>query len=126
GYPGGQYTPPGAPTPKPRNATMIIVVAVVAVLVLGGLAWGLISLFSGGDEEPTAGGDPTTTEPASPEPSSEEPTTEEPTDDPTTDDPTPDPTDDPTTPDNGGGSGSFTDLTGTDPALVLGSTGDPV
>lgn len=127
GFQGGQYSSPGAPGPKPRNTLAIAVVAIVAVLVLGGIVWGLTSLFSGGDEEPTAGGDPSTevesTGAATPDPTddptTDEPTTDEPTDDPTTDEPT----------DNGGGGGStagVTDLTGSDPAIVFGSSGDPV
>ncbi|WP_420113337.1 hypothetical protein [Pseudactinotalea sp.] len=119
GFQGGQYTSPGAPAPKSRNTLTIAVVAVVAVLVLGGIVWGLISLFSGGGEEPTAGGDPTTGVEPTDEPTTDEPTTNEPTTD--------EPTDDPTTDGSGGSSSDLTDLTGSDPALINGNTsGDPI
>lgn len=127
-YPGGAYVSPGGPVPKQRNTGMIIVVAVVAVLVLSGLVWGLTSLFSGGgDEDPTAV-EPTTVEPSDdPTGTTDVETSDEPSDDPTTEEPTDEPSDDPTT-DPGGGttSGNFTDLTAGEPALVYGASGEPV
>lgn len=123
GFPGGgQYTSPGAPAPKSRNTLTIAVVAVVAVLVLGGIVWGLTSLFTGGDEDPTAG-EPTTEVSPTDEPTTDEPTTDEPT----TDEPTTEgPTDDPTTDGGGGSTSEVIDLTGSDPAIVNGTSGDPV
>jgi hypothetical protein len=122
GFPGqGQYPQPGGPTPQKRNTGAIIAVVVVAALVLGGLAWGLTSLFSGGsDPDPTATSAGTSSEePTSEEATSEEATSEEATSEEATSE---EPTDDP-----GGSAGGFTDLTGTDPALVMGLTAtDPI
>ncbi|MFV0253809.1 MAG: hypothetical protein ACK5H2_10820 [Beutenbergiaceae bacterium] len=94
---------------------MIAIVVIVAALVLGGIAWGLVALL-GGEPDPTA--DPTTS--ASPTDATSDPTTD-PSPDPTTAPPTDDP--DPTTTTT---DGSVVDLTGSDPAIMLGETGEPI
>ncbi|WP_156250400.1 hypothetical protein [Pseudactinotalea terrae] len=128
GYPAGPYGPagavgPGGPAPKARNTTTMIVVAVVAVLVLGGLVWGISSLFRGGDEDPTAV-EPSTS--ATSDQPTDDATSEEPTEEVTSDEPTADPTGDPTTDDGGTAAGDFVDLAAGEPALVYGISGEPV
>lgn len=124
GYPGqGQYPQPGGPGPQKRNTGAIVAVVAVAVLVLGGLIWGLTALLGGGsDPDPTvtATSDPTDGDPTSEEATSEEATTEEAT--------TEEPTDAETTEDSGDGdSGGYTDLTGDSPASIMGYTAaDPI
>lgn len=123
GYPNqGQYPQPGGPGPQKRNTGAIVAVVVVAVLVLGGLVWGLTALFGGGsDPDPTvtATSDPTSDDPTTDEPTSEEPTSADPTTD--------QPTDAETTDGGGSDTGSYTDLTGDDPAMVMGYTAtDPI
>jgi hypothetical protein len=98
----------------------------VGVLLVGGLVWGVAALVRGGgdDPDPTVApttDDPTTAEPTTEEPTTEEPTTSEPTEDATTDEPTDDTSDGPATP-----TGEVIDLTGDEPAIVLGRSGDPV
>lgn len=119
GYP-GSAAPSGS---NRRNPTVLVIAAIVGVLLVGGLVWGVAALVrGGGGEEPTptvapTTEDPTTEEPTTEEPTAEEPSTTEPTDDPTTEDPTDEPT---------GSGGDVTDLTGSDPAIVLGASGDPI
>jgi hypothetical protein len=115
---GGPYASPGGPTPGKRNTGLIVGLVVVAALVLGGIAWGISSLLSGGDDpDPTATtqtSDPATTDPATTDDPTDPATTDEPTDPATTDEPT-----DPATTD--AGADGVVNLTGEEPALATGS-----
>lgn len=120
GYPGqGGYPAAGGPPPKRRNTGAIIAICVVAALVLGGVIWGVASLMSPNDPDPTVA--PTTTEAPTTDPATTDPATTDPaTTDPATTDPaTTDPATDPA-------SGDVIDLVGDEPAIAVGSAGDPI
>lgn len=117
GYPqpggGGPYA--GGPPPGRSNRGVVIGVSVaVAAVVLGGIGWGVFALVNGPDDDPS----PSVT--ATTDPPETDPSTDPPTTDPSTEPPSTDPSTD------SGGGGDVADLTGDDPALALGASGEPV